>query len=200
MWPRVGRDETMKQTVGFAVCGSHCNFSAVRKAMEALAKDFDLLPILSNRAAGTDTRFTTAAEFRKEVERITGKSPICTVEGAEPIGPQKLLDLLLICPCTGNTVAKLALGITDTPVTMAFKAHMRNNRPVLLSIATNDGLGANAQNIGRLLNTRNVFFVPFGQDDPVGKIYSLNADLRLLNEACVCALKGKQLQPVLRSF
>lgn len=190
----------MKPQVGFAVTGSHCNFAAVLKAAEKLKEEVELTPILSFRSAHTNTRFTTAEDFRRRLEAIAQRECIDTIEGAEPIGPKKLLDLLLICPCTGNTLAKLASGITDSPVTMAFKAHMRNNRPTLLSIATNDGLGANAQNIGRLLNTRNVFFVPFGQDDPVGKAYSLQGDLSLLAEACRWALQGKQIQPVIKSL
>ena len=190
----------MKKTIGFAVTGSHCTFAKVLKAMEKLTEEYSVVPILSYRAAQTDTRFTLASAFREEVKRITGKEPILTIEQAEPIGPKALLDLLVICPCTGNTVAKLAAGITDTSVTMAFKAHSRNNRPTLLSLSTNDGLGANAQNIGRLINTKNVFFVPFGQDDPTQKPNSLAADLRLLPQACAEALNKNQLQPILCSF
>lgn len=190
----------MKKTIGFAVTGSHCTFAKVLKAMEKLAGEYELIPVFSYTAAHTDTRFTAAHAFFEEVKRITGREPITTIERAEPIGPKALLDLLVICPCTGNTIAKLAGGITDTPVTMAFKAHMRNNRPTLLSISTNDGLGANAQNIGRLLNTKNLYFVPFGQDDPEKKPNSLASDLSLLAPACAAALEKSQLQPVIRSF
>ena len=133
------------------------------------------------------------------LEGISGRKPISSIRDAEPIGPGKLLDILIICPCTGNTLAKLAHGITDTAVTMAFKAHLRNDRPVLLGISTNDGLGASAQNIGRRLNTKNVFFVPFCQDDPEHKRFSLVSDLSLLTEAADCALRKTQLQPVIRS-
>ncbi len=186
----------MKHTIGFAVTGSHCTFGKALSALETLAELYDVVPIVSS-AALTDTRFFNSLTFQKRIEEITGKKPISSIREAEPIGPGALLDLLVICPCTGNTVAKLALGITDTPVTMAFKAHMRNDRPVLLAISTNDGLAANAQNIGRLLNTKNVFFVPFGQDDPKKKKFSLVSDLSLISEAADCALKRTQLQPVL---
>lgn len=189
----------MKQKVGFALTGSHCTFAKALSALEKLAGIYDIVPIVSP-AALTDTRFFSAADLAGRLEKITGRKPISSIRDAEPIGPGAPLDLLIICPCTGNTVAKLALGITDTTVTMAFKAHMRNDRPVLLSISTNDGLGANAQNIGRLLNTRNVFFVPFFQDDPKNKRFSLVSDLSLLAEAADCALKKTQLQPVVRSL
>ena len=189
----------MKHTIGFAVTGSHCTFGKTLSALEKLADVYDVVPIVSP-AVMTDTRFFNSGTFLKRLEEITGRKPIASVREAEPIGPGGLLDLLVICPCTGNTVAKLALGITDTSVTMAFKAHARNDRPVLLGISTNDGLGANAQNIGRLLNTKNVFFVPFYQDDPENKKFSLVSDLSLLPEAAECALKRTQLQPVIREI
>ena len=189
----------MKKTVGFAVTGSHCTFPRLKSALEELCGEFDVIPILS-REASTDSRFMGAGELTRMLGSVTGRTPVATVGEAEPIGPKKLLDLLVICPCTGNTAAKIALGITDGPVTMAFKAHVRNSRPVLLSVFTNDGLGANAQNIGRLMNTKNVFFVPFGQDDPENKPCSLTADLTKLVPAAKMALESKQLQPVVVSF
>jgi len=144
-----------------------------------------------------DTRFTTAAQFRRDVIEITGREVIDTIVDAEPIGPKKLLDLVLIAPCTGNTLAKLINGITDTPVLMAAKAHLRNNRPLLISLATNDGLGNNGKNIGMLLNTRNIYLVPFYQDGPESKKNSLTADVEKIRDAAVMALAGKQIQPVI---
>ena len=190
----------MKKTVGFAVTGSHCTFNSILGVLEKLCCEYEVIPIMSGAAVNTDTRVFKADDFVKRIEDITSNKAISSIKDAEPIGPKKLLDLLVICPCTGNTSAKIALGITDSPVTMAFKAHIRNDRPVLLSISTNDGLGANAQNIGRLLNTKNVFFVPFGQDDAFNKKFSLVSDLNLLPEAARLALDKIQLQPVLKSF
>ena len=155
--------------VGFAMCGSFCTFSKVFPIMELLTRDYWVTPVFSDAAYSTDTRFGKAAEHIELAEEICGTSSIHTIVQAEPIGPKKLFDILVIAPCTGNTLAKLAHGITDTPVTMACKAHMRNDRPLILSISTNDGLGLNAQNLGRLLSVKNIFFVPFGQDDFANK-------------------------------
>ena len=184
--------------VGFAFCGSFCTFS---QAMEALgrvrARYGDVTPIVSEASAVTDTRFGAAHDFLAEMERICGKPVIDSIARAEPIGPKGLLDVLVICPCTGNTLAKLANGVTDTAVTMAAKAHLRNGRPVVLCPATNDGLAASARNIGALLDKKNVYFVPFRQDDPAKKPTSLVADFSKVEDTIDAALAGRQLQPVL---
>ena len=184
--------------VGFAFCGSFCTFSPALKALERVhARYGDVTPIVSESSASTDTRFGAARGFMTEMERICGKPVIDSIAKVEPIGPKGLLDVLVICPCTGNTLAKLANGITDTAVTMAAKAHLRNGRPVVLCTATNDGLAASAKNIGLLLDKKNLYFVPFRQDDPVKKPTSLVADFSKVEDAVDAALAGKQLQPVL---
>ena len=185
-------------TAGYAVCGSFCTISDSLKQIPVLKeKGFNIIPILSNTVFTTDNRFNKAEDLLKEIEDLTNNKIIHTVTGAEPIGPKKLLDVLIISPCTGNTLAKLANGITDSSVTMAAKAHLRNNRPIVLAIATNDALGASAINIGKLLNTKNIYFVPFGQDDPMGKNNSLISDFSKIPEAVEKALNGEQLQPIL---
>lgn len=185
-------------TVGFALCGSFCTFEPVLAAMAAVARQYEtVLPILSSAAQTTDTRFGTAQSFCERIEAICGHKIISTLAAAEPIGPKKLLDLLIIAPCTGNTLAKLAHGIADTPVTLAAKAHLRNARPVVLAVSTNDGLAANAASIGLLLSRKHFFFVPFGQDSPAKKPCSLVAEFSLLPETAALALAGKQLQPLL---
>ena len=184
--------------VGFCVCGSFCTFDAVIPEIRKLvAKGADVTPIFSDAVYNWDTRFYSAKEFRSIVEGITGKQVIKSVIEAEPIGPEKLMDIVVVAPCTGNTMAKLANGITDSPVTMACKAHLRNQRPVVLAISTNDGLGANAKNIGMLLNMKNIFFAPFGQDDPINKNNSLVAKFDLILPTIEKALKGEQIQPIL---
>lgn len=186
------------QRVGFAFCGSFCTHKEVLKELEAVCREYEtVLPILSPACQTTDTRFGTAADFIAQVERLTGHNVIGNIRDAEPIGPKKLLDALVIAPCTGNTLAKLAAGITDTPVTMAAKAHLRNDRPVVVAVATNDGLSAAARNIGELLARKNYYFVPFGQDDPQRKPCSLMADFTRIRETVDAALQGRQLQPVL---
>lgn len=186
-----------EKTVGFALCGSFCTFSKAIKEMKKLVSlGYRVLPIMSDNAYSTDTRFGKSEDIISEIERISGNSIIHTIVGAEPIGPKKMCDLLLVAPCTGNTLSKLSLGITDTPVTMAVKSHLRVKRPVLLSIATNDGLGASAQNIGRLINTKNIYFVPLSQDNPKDKPSSLVADFERIPECVESALKGVQVQPV----
>lgn len=187
------------KTVGFAMCGSFCTFKKTIEQMKLL-KDAgaNILPIMSFNAYNTDTRFGKSAEINSQIEIIAENRIIHTIEDAEPIGPKKLCDVLLVAPCTGNTLSKLSLGITDTPVTMAVKSHLRINRPVVLSIATNDGLGASALNIGSLMNTKNIFFVPFSQDDPEKKPKSLVAHFDLVKETLKEALAYTQLQPVLR--
>lgn len=184
--------------VGFALTGSYCTFGQVFPVLEALAAQFSWIqPIFSERAAVTDTRFGNASTFLERAERLTGNRPILTIREAEPIGPKKLLDILIIAPCTGNTLAKLAAGMTDSCVTMAAKSHLRNGRPVLIAPSTNDGLSTSMKNIGELMVRKNTYFVPFRQDDPQGKPTSLVADFSLIPTAAAAALEGGQLQPVL---
>jgi len=184
--------------LGLCITGSFCTFKSILSAIDDLvANDFDVTPIFSYNVSTFDTRFFKQADFEKLVTEKTGKPPIKTIVDAEPFGTAKAVDIMLVAPCTGNTLAKIANGITDTPVTLAVKAHLRNNRPVVISVSTNDALGANAKNIGSLLNTRNVFFVPFGQDAPTKKFNSLIADTSLIVPTCKDALAGKQIQPVL---
>ncbi len=188
----------MELKLGFALCGSFCTLEKAVSALErAAARYGTVLPILSEAVEGTDTRFGRAEDWRARVEAACGRPAVTTVAAAEPIGPKKLLDALVICPCTGNTLAKLAHGVTDGPVTMAAKAHLRNGRPLVLAIATNDGLSAAAPNLGALLGRRNVYFVPFGQDDCRGKPTSLIADFGRLEETVEAALRGEQVQPLL---
>ena len=184
--------------VGFAFCGSFCTMAeGVAALREVAGRCAEVYPIVSEVTAATDTRFGRAEDLLREVEGICGRKPITTIRDAEPIGPKKLLDVLVICPCTGNTLAKLAHGITDSAVTMAAKAHLRNGRPLVLALATNDGLAGAAPNLGVLLGRKNVWFVPFGQDDPEGKPTSLVADFTRVGETVEAALRGEQLQPVL---
>ena len=184
--------------VGFARCGSFCTFSAVIPQIKRLVDDgADVIPIMSDMAYSTDTRFGKAADFVSEIESIAEKKVIHTIQDAEPIGPKKLLDILIIEPCTGNTLAKLANGITDTPVTMAAKAQMRNGRPVLIAVSTNDGLSGSMKNIGMLQTNKSIYMVPYRQDDPLKKPTSLVADFDKTVLAMHLALEGRQLQPVL---
>ena len=184
--------------VGFAFCGSFCTYHQAMTALEKVhARYGDVTPIVSEASAATDSRFGPAHEYMREMERICDKRVIDSIPKAEPIGPKHLLDVLVICPCTGNTLAKLANGITDTTVTMAAKAHLRNGGPVVICMATNDGLAASAKNIGTLLDKKNVYFVPFGQDDPEEKPTSLVADFSQVCDAIDAALRGEQLQPLL---
>ena len=186
------------KTVGFAVCGSFCTHAKAMEALEQVKARFErVVPIVSEVVADTDTRFGKAHDLMREMERICDHRVISTVKGAEPIGPQKLLDLLIICPCTGNTLGKLAAGVTDSSVTMAAKAHLRNERPVLIAPSTNDGLSASAASIGALLPRKYIYFVPFGQDDFEKKPASLVADFSQVADAAQAALEGRQLQPLL---
>ena len=186
------------KTVGFAVCGSFCTHAKAMEALERVKARFArVVPIVSECTADTDTRFGAAHDLMREMERICDHRVISTVKAAEPIGPQKLLDVLLIAPCTGNTLGKLAAGVTDTSVTMAAKSHLRNGRPLVLAPSTNDGLGASAASIGTLLARKHIYFVPFGQDDPKNKPTSLVSDFSLAAEAVQEALEGRQLQPLL---
>lgn len=184
--------------VGFAMCGSFCTFSKVFPVMERLAENHQVFPIFSFASASTDSRFGTAAGFLERAERICGRPVIQTIAGAEPIGPKKLLDVLVITPCTGNTLAKLSRSIADTPVTMAAKSHLRNGRPVLVAVSTNDGLAGAAENIGRLMARKHYYFIPYGQDDPEKKPTSLVAHFELIPQAVELAAQGMQMQPLLR--
>lgn len=187
--------------VGVALTGSFCTFEATFRALRQLKlAGAELFPILSYNARDTDTRFYSKEQVREELKQITGRECWQEINQVEPIGPKKLLDLLLIAPCTGNTLAKLANGIVDTPVTLAAKSQLRNERPVLIGISTNDGLAANAKSIGVLQARKHIFFVPYGQDDPEKKPTSLVFDEHSLVEACWDALAGKQTQPLLRVF
>ncbi len=183
--------------VGFAFTGSFCTMARAIAALERTAARWQVQPIVSETVAATDTRFGNAHDFMREMQRICDRRPITTIKEAEPIGPKKLLDVLVICPCTGNTLAKLAAGIADTSVTMAAKAHLRNGRPVVAAVSTNDGLAGAAQNIGVLLARKNFYFVPFQQDDPEHKPTSLVAVMERVPEAVEAALEGRQLQPIL---
>ena len=186
------------KTIGFAMCGSFCTFknaiSAVKKLKETGAH---IIPIMSETAYSTDTRFGACVDFRQQLEEITGEKILHTVFETEPIGPKKLLDALVILPCTGNTLAKLSTSVADSSVTLAAKAHLRNKRPLILGVSTNDGLCGAAENIGRLLARKHCFFIPFGQDDCIHKPNSLIADFTKLNETVEAALLNKQFQPIL---
>jgi dipicolinate synthase subunit B len=184
--------------IGYAFCGSFCTHAQSLEELKKLKNQgYDILPIMSENVYTTSTRFGSAEDFIKKVEQTTGREVIHTIVDAEPLGPKIALDALLIAPCTGNTLAKIARGITDTAVTMAIKAHLRNNKPVVLGIATNDALGGSAKNIGLLHNTKNIYFVPYRQDDPQGKNNSLICDFSLIEKTVEEALKGKQLQPII---
>lgn len=186
------------KTVGFAITGSFCTFKRVISELEILGNTgINIIPIMSATAYSTDTRFGKAADFVEQIEGITGNDIIHTIAGAEPIGPKNLLDALVIAPCTGNTLAKLANGITDTSVTMAAKATLRNQKPVIIAVSTNDGLGGSGKNIGLLHNTKNIYFVPYGQDDPDSKTNSLVADMSKISETLFSALQGKQVKEIL---
>ncbi|MCL4516253.1 MAG: dipicolinate synthase subunit B [Firmicutes bacterium] len=184
--------------IGFALTGSHCTLEEVMPQVQRLVDaGAEVVPILSESVDRTDTRFGPAQKWKDELFRITGKRPFATIVEAETVGPKKLLDALVIAPCTGNTIAKLANAITDGPVLMAAKAQLRNRRPVVIAVSTNDGLSNNARNIGMLLNMRNIYLVPFGQDSPREKQASLVARMELIMETVSEALEGRQIQPIL---
>ncbi len=186
-----------KIKVGFAVTGSFCTFERAVEQMRKLAESgMDILPIMSFNAYELDTRFGKAEHFRKEIEKISGKEIISSIQSAEPIGPKKLTDVLVVLPCTGNTLAKLAVGIYDTPVTLAVKSHIRNQRPVVIGVSSNDSLRASAKNIGSLLNNKHYYFIPMRQDDFEKKPFSVVCDFSLTKETVEAALYGKQLQPI----
>lgn len=186
-----------KLRIGLALTGSYCTYDKALAAAEALCEKYDVTAIMSETAAATDSRFGKAEEFIARLEAMTGKAVIRSIVDAEPIGPKKMFDLLLIAPCTGNTAAKLCHGITDGCVTMAAKSHLRGGGPVLLAIGTNDGLSGSAKNIGELLNRRNIYFLPFYQDDPEGKPRSLASDYASLERSIEAVLRGEQPQPIL---
>ena len=183
--------------IGYALCGSFCTLSrSVRVLEELRAAGYDILPIMSEITATTDTRFGRADAFMQRIEALCGHAIVRTIPEAEPLGPARPLDALLICPCTGNTLAKIANGITDTPVCMAAKAHLRSDRPLVITLASNDAMSANLRNIGTLLSRKNVYFTPLQQDDPVSKPHSLVADFDRVPEALAAALQGRQLRPL----
>ena len=184
--------------IGIALTGAFCTYSKIWDEIVKLTEQgADVQTIFSNHAQSIDSRFGKAQDFLKKAEELTGKKPITTIAEAEPIGPKKLCDLIAIFPCTGNTMAKLANGITDTPVLMAVKSHLRNNRPVVISLASNDALSMNLKNIGLLMNSKNIYFVPFGQDDWEKKPNSMIAHTEQLLETIEKALEGKQIEPVI---
>ena len=186
-----------KIRLGLAMCGSFCTFSRVLETVRTLTETYDVYPIMSETAASTDTRFGKAEHFREVLEEYSGHEIIDSIVSAEPIGPKKLLDVLVIAPCTGNTLGKLAGGIADSAVTLAAKAHLRNGRPLVIAVSSNDALGANAANLGRLMARENIYLVPFGQDDALRKPASLVARFELIHETVQCALQGRQIQPLL---
>lgn len=185
-----------KLRLGLALTGSYCSFGKLEAVLPQLCTRYDVIPIFSQNAL-KDSRFGAAEVWRYLLEDCTGRIPVTSIQEAEPLGPQGALDVLAIVPCTGNTLGKLSHGITDTTVTMAAKGHLRNGKPLVLGISTNDGLSASAENIGRLLNRKNIYFVPFGQDDPVSKPTSLSCRYGLIADAVDAAFEGRQLQPIL---
>ncbi len=185
--------------VGFAMCGSFCTFSKAIPQMKLLVDSgYEVLPIMSATAYSTDTRFGKAEDIRKKIEAICKCEIMHTIEKAEPIGPKKMTDIMIIAPCTGNTLSKLASGMTDTSVTMAAKSHLRGERPLLIALATNDGLSASAKNMGAMLNRKNIYFVPMSQDDPIKKPSSLVAHFDLIIPTIESAMMGYQIQPIFR--
>ncbi|KAB2954340.1 dipicolinate synthase subunit B [Heliorestis acidaminivorans] len=187
------------KTIGFAITGSHCTIAEVIPIVKELIEKEGavVIPIFSETVLTTDTRFGKAEDWKKEFETLTGQKVITSIVEAEPIGPRKLLDVMVVAPCTGNTIAKLANSITDTTVLMAVKAQLRNLKPVVLAISTNDGLAGNLKNLGHLMNAKNIFMVPFGQDSPTGKANSIVAKMELLPDTIVSALENRQIQPLL---
>lgn len=185
-------------TVGYAITGSHCTFAEVMPQIQRFVDDgADVVPIISQSVLTTDTRFGSSDSWQKQLKDITGNDIISTIVEAEPLGPSKRLNVLAIAPCTGNTTSKLANAMTDSPVLMAAKAQLRTGRPVVLAISTNDGLGFNLANIAKLIVAKNIYFVPFGQDNPAGKPNSLVSRMDLIPETCYAAVHGQQLQPVI---
>jgi dipicolinate synthase subunit B len=189
------------KNVGIGITGSYCTYEQVFQELEVLKQmGANLFTIFSGNASTTDSRFGNSEDFLEKARALTGKEPLLTIPEAEPIGPKAILDILVLAPCTGNTMSKLANGISDTPVLMAAKSHLRNNRPLVISLSTNDALGMNLKNIGILLNTKNIYFVPFGQDNFEKKPNSMVAHVKYIPETIQMALEGKQLQPVIRCY
>lgn len=186
-----------KPRVGIALCGSYCTYDKLFSQLAVLDDKYELVPIMSETAAATDTRFGTHADFISRLKSLCGTEPVHSIAEAEPLGPAKPMEALIIAPCTGNTMAKINHGITDTAVTMAAKAHLRNSKPLIIAFSTNDALSGSAPNIAGLLNRKNVYFVPFRQDDPVKKPFSMASDFSLIAPTVESALAGKQLQPLL---
>ena len=186
-----------KLKLGLGVCGSYCTYEKLYGALDDLCRSFEVQHIMTKTAAETDTRFGKAADHIKKLEEMTGKQVLTEISQVEPLGPSGAIEAMLIAPCTGNTLAKLASGITDSSVTMAAKGLLRNGKPIILAISTNDGLSGSAENIAKLLNKKNIYFVPFAQDDPVKKPTSLVADFDFTVEAIESAVKGQQIQPLL---
>ena len=190
--------EVKGKKIGFVLTGSFCTFSKVIPKMKELVKNgAEIVPIMSFHSYEFDTKFGKANDFKKEIEEITGKKIIHTIQGAEPIGPKNMTDIMIIAPCSGNTMAKLACDIIDTPATMAAKSHLRNERPLVIAPSTNNGLSGNAENIGKLLNRRNYYFVPFRQDNPITKPRSIVFDSNFIIKTIELALEGKQISPIL---
>lgn len=190
--------EISKLTIGFALTGSYCTFDTIMDVLKDMVLTFHIVPIFSYQSYETDSRFGSAESFIKKVEEITGNKILHTIPEVEPIGPTGYLDALVIAPCTGNTLAKLCNGITDSPVLMAAKAHLRNEKPLIISLSTNDALGINFKNIGEIMNMKNIYLVPFSQDNYVKKPNSMISHTELIQETILSALKQKQLQPVIR--
>ena len=186
--------------IGLALTGSYCTYDKATAALQLLAEKHEVTAIMSETAFETDSRFGAAADFIAQLENITGKPVIHSIVDAEPVGPKDYFDVLAVAPCTGNTLAKLAAGITDTAVTMAVKSHLRGGKPVVLAFGSNDGLSASARNLGELLNRKHYYFVPMYQDAPETKPRSLAADYDLLEETILAAAEGRQIQPILRGF
>ena len=185
--------------IGFAITGSFCTHAKIKKVISDMKDNYNIFPVFSPNVCSLDSRFGKASDFITDIENITGNKGIYTIPEAEPIGPKKFLDVLVIAPCTGNTLAKLANGITDSAVLMAAKAHLRNELPLIISVSTNDAMGIIFRNLGMLLNMKNIYFVPFGQDDYKKKHNSLVAHVELLPDTIEEALQGKQLQPVIQA-
>ena len=188
-----------KIKLAFAMCGSFCTMSTAIDQMENLTKlDYDILPIMSFNAYSLDTKFGKAKDFIERIENICSKKILKSLVDVEPIGPQNLADIMIVCPCTGNTLSKICRATTDTPVTLGVKSHLRVQKPVVISLATNDALGASAVNLGKALNTKYLYFVPLSQDDYIKKPASLVANFELVPETLKCALNGNQIQPIFR--
>lgn len=186
-----------KVKLGLALCGSYCTFDKIIPIAKSLSETYDLTIIMSESAANLDSRFGCAEHFKEILREMSSKDIICTVDAAEPIGTKGLFDIIAVAPCTGNTISKLTTGVADSAVTMAVKAHLRNLKPVVIAISSNDALGANAKNIGELLNRKHYYFVPFRQDSPTKKPTSVISDLTLLDETIKHATKNEQIQPIL---